>query len=107
MYGTYTLINALPYDTYVVARKSGETEDKLYKVNSTVGLYPFRAYFDLDEAVGVKPNTISFDFEGQPTAIGELNSDTDDAVFYTLQGIRVQHPVRGIYVNDGKKVLVK
>ena len=107
LHGTYSRINELPYDTYVVARKSGETEDKLYKVNSTVGLYPFRAYFDLDEAVGVKPNTISFDFEGQPTAIGELNSDTDDAVFYTLQGIRVQHPVRGIYVNDGKKVLVK
>lgn len=107
MYGTYSIINELPYDTYVVARKSGETEDKLFKVNSKVGLYPFRAYFAVEETAGVKPSMISFDFDGVPTAIGQLNSEDDAPVFYTLQGIRVNHPVRGIYIVDGKKVVLR
>lgn len=107
MYGTYTLINELPYDTYVVGRKAGETEDKLFKVNSKVGLYPFRAYFAVDEGSEVKPSVISFDFEGTPTAIGQLTGEHADEPVYTLQGTRVKHPVKGIYVRGGKKVLVK
>ena len=29
------------------------------------------------------------------------------AYYYTLQGVRVRHPQRGIYIKDGKKVIVK
>lgn len=29
------------------------------------------------------------------------------ACYYTLQGVRVSHPQRGIYIRDGKKIIVK
>ena len=44
----------------------------------------------------------------EPTAIGStLNSKVVDNKWYTLQGIEVQHPVKGLYIRNGKKVFVK
>ena len=33
--------------------------------------------------------------------------DDDDAAIYNLQGIRVAHPQKGIYVKNGKKYVIK
>ena len=35
------------------------------------------------------------------------NTDEGDGQIYDLQGRKVQQPVRGIYVKDGKKIVVK
>ena len=34
-------------------------------------------------------------------------ADTDDATYYNLNGQRVSKPQRGVYVVNGKKVVVK
>ena len=40
--------------------------------------------------------------------IGELTTDgTDDGDYYNVQGIRTDKPRRGIYIRNGKKVVVK
>lgn len=42
-----------------------------------------------------------------PTAIQEVKESTADGIYYNLQGQRVSQPRHGIFVNNGKKVIVK
>ena len=44
---------------------------------------------------------------GTTTAVREVKMDTADAdaPFYTLQGIKVSHPVKGVYIHNGKKFI--
>lgn len=43
------------------------------------------------------------------TGIRELEhvAKQEDNVYYTLQGVRVSHPTKGIYINNGKKMIIK
>ena len=47
--------------------------------------------------------------DNETTGISELkdNSSNIDAAYYTLQGVKVVKPVKGIYIHQGKKVIVK
>lgn len=51
----------------------------------------------------------SFDFDGnETTGIKELETEVlNDNKYYNLQGIEVAYPVKGIYIHNGKKVIVK
>ena len=49
---------------------------------------------------------ISFD-DGDATAIDEVKSTKQDGVFYNLNGMRVNAPQKGIYILNGKKIVVK
>lgn len=44
---------------------------------------------------------------GAATAIKNVNADTENGAIYNLQGQRVSQPERGIFVKNGKKVIVK
>lgn len=53
---------------------------------------------------------IVFDDEddgGSTTTVTEVkpNSTDGDASFYTLQGVKVSRPVKGVYIHDGKKFI--
>jgi hypothetical protein len=41
------------------------------------------------------------------TAIRETKQSRDDGAYYTLQGQRVEKPGKGIYIKNGKKVIIK
>lgn len=47
--------------------------------------------------------------DNETTGISELknNASNTDAAYYTLQGVKVAKPVKGIYIHQGKKVIVK
>ena len=47
--------------------------------------------------------------DNETTGISELknNASNSDAAYYTLQGVKVAKPVKGIYIHQGKKVIVK
>lgn len=72
-------------------------------------LGPCRAYF---EGKG-KPlaNGMLISFDGQTTGItsAELNAEgaAEDAPIYNLQGVRVNHLTKGVYIKGGKKIIVK
>ena len=55
--------------------------------------------------------TIVFGYRQNPTAIENITEATDenkgDGYYYDLQGRRVQNPTRGIYIHNGKKIVVK
>lgn len=47
--------------------------------------------------------------DNETTGISELknNVPNTDAAYYTLQGVKVAKPVKGIYIHQGKKVIIK
>ncbi len=75
--------------------------------NATLG--PCRAYFIGNGKTLSNGMLISFD--GQTTGItsAELNAQgaAEDAPIYNLQGVRVSHLQKGVYIKGGKKFVVK
>jgi hypothetical protein len=51
-------------------------------------------------------NRYYFDFGGT-TAIDPVITEVNDNIYYDLSGRRVENPTRGIYILNGKKILVK
>ena len=74
-------------------------DGKLYYPNEDVTLGAFRAYFE-----------VMFGGEdGSTCIIGISNSKAAvcDGSYYDLQGRKVLHPTKGLYIVNGKKVVVK
>ena len=102
MKGTFSNIAAIDYYDYVLSGTN------LYRVNSTVTLSPFRAYFTVSDPAAVKANVLSLNFDGETTAIDEIvNSTSTNSTWYDLSGRRVNSPRRGLYIVNGKKVIIK
>ncbi len=100
MTGTYTKIDAVPEGSYVLG-----TDNKLYKVNSTVSLKPFRAYFTI---AGEAPARISLAFDDEITGINDAQRSMLDAQsYYNLQGQRVSQLKKGLFIKNGKKFIIK
>lgn len=96
--GTFNNISKLDEGTYVL---SG---DKFYYVDSDVKADAFRCYFK-PLSSGIK----NFGFIGDGTlGINDVENDADikDAVIYDLTGRRVKSPVKGIYIVNGKKMVI-
>ena len=72
---------------------------------------------DIDSGLDLKPSEtapskFSFAFDIEPwddvTAIQEVKTETkQDDAYYTLQGVKVAHPTKGIYIHNGKKMILK
>lgn len=95
--GTYAAIT-VPQNSYIL---SG---GKFYCVDSEVSLKPTRAYITVAEPVSAK--SLNIDIE-EATAINAIESEIANAKVYDLSGRMIQNPTRGLYIANGKKVLVK
>ena len=51
-------------------------------------------------------NRYYFDFSGT-TAIEPVVNEIEENVYYDLSGRRVENPVQGIHIVNGRKVLIK
>lgn len=65
---------------------------------------------DTNDNPSLAKMAVIFDDEdngGTTTAVREVKMDTADAdaSFYTLQGIKVSRPVKGVYIHNGKKFI--
>lgn len=74
----------------------------------TIGVH--KAYINIDVPAGAKLSLL-FD-DGETTGIESLNAAdaataTGDVTYYNLNGQRVTKPVKGLYIHNGKKVIVK
>ncbi len=79
----------------------------IYVTTGAVTVKPFRAYLLFDAALG---RSLELDFgEGGATGIADVRSKIDNGrnVYYDLQGRRVLYPKKGIYILNGKKIVVK
>ena len=72
-------------------------------------LKAFRAYIQANEASPVNPvKALSICIDGETTAIESLNGETmTDGAIYNMAGQRVNKAVKGLYIVNGKKMLVK
>jgi hypothetical protein len=104
---------------YIFAKKSSGTP-AFYKLTQNHTLAAHKAY--LETTGDITPSTppsgnapsIMLDFGNGTTAIMDVFQDEmkqqqaqEDNVYYTLQGTRVQNPTKGLYILNGKKIIVK
>jgi len=116
MIGSIALIGT--YKQIIPGEVSGS---KLYKLTSTgscfgkmsatAKVYPFRMYLKFTPAAGSEaPAELSLSLledSGETTGIVKPRTEKDER-WYDLSGRAVDHPTRkGIYVRNGKKVIVK
>ena len=72
-----------------------------------------KAYLELPNGANGAKNIVLFSFydDGNTTGIDDIkkdNSQNDSDVYYTLSGLRITKPTqKGIYIKNGKKILVK
>ena len=121
VYDFTAVANAAIVDGNELQVSNGEVTvtDKIYvlaNVNDTPGFYvvddtkynklPAGQVYLEDPAAGVK--FIGFNKSGDATGIKNVEAvETENAVIYNLSGQRVANPTKGIYIVNGKKVLVK
>lgn len=74
---------------------------------NTIRITSFRAYLTAQASMAPARLNITFD-DNNTTGIKNVSEQTnnDDAI-YTLNGTRVDHPVKGLYIKNGKKFIVK
>ena len=107
---TYTGTNNLTWTTSAVSEKY-----RLGYGASGVGFYPYSGtpasgavILDVSSRVGAHELTIDFG-ENEVTAINEAKSQqpTANGQYYDLQGRKVANPTKGLYIVNGRKVIVK
>ncbi len=99
--GTYAPVTVTAGDYFV---NSGT----LYKSSGATNLKAFRAYLTLK--AGTDPNAVKLRIGSDTTtAIDAINAgaQTVDGAVYNLSGQRVSQPTKGIYIINGKKVMMK
>lgn len=97
------------YYNYILTNKTvnGDATPKFYLVNKTSGntVSAGRAYLQLTEPA---PARGYFSLWGdEPTSIEKLTSAKSEGVVYDLQGRKVAQPTKGLYIVNGKKVVLK
>ena len=94
------------YNTYVLTVKNEEAG--FYKKTSGFKVYYNKAYLQVPATLSAQSIRLRFGKGDDTTEIetSTLNSQPSTEV-YDLQGRRVAYPTKGVYIVDGKKVIVK
>ena len=113
--GTYqkiTGLNSTAEFVYYCFMQDGPQAGKFVKITSDVIVNPFRAYMKLPASESLA-RVLDLNFgEGGATGIGGLTPNPSpigegNVGFYDLQGRRVLYPKKGLYILNGKKVIIK
>ncbi len=84
------------------------SKGEFHKVTSTGKNFPaHRAYLKLPAGTNAKANlVIGFADDDQATGINVVRpASATDKHYYNLKGQAISHPVRGIYIHNGQKIL--
>ncbi len=77
-----------------------------YKIKSGDTMAEGKAYLEVSTTDAAKMSF--FALSGEITGISTVEAaKADNGAFYTLQGVKVVKPTKGLYINNGKKVIVK
>jgi hypothetical protein len=87
------------------------SNDKFYYSTGKTKIKAFRGYFDFYNvlsSVDTSSARISTNFDDEATGINTVHSSGFKAEgTYDLQGRKIENPKKGLYINNGKKVVVK
>lgn len=90
---------------YVLAAPTGK-EVGFYKWAGTVDLPANQVYLPAS-SLAAEFDFIGFEGDGISTGIEAVEQTTVDGVYYNLAGQRVAQPAKGLYIVNGKKVILK
>lgn len=90
------------YTNYVLSQENGVVG--FFKANSTK-IAAGKAYLKVATSSAAKGIKVVFD--GEATGISEVSAAKADEAYYTVSGLRVEKPTKGLYIRGGKKVVVK
>ena len=62
-----------------------------------------KAYLKVPAATTAK----FFSLDGEATGINSVKTVKADGAYYTLEGVKTTKPVKGLYIHNGKKIVVK
>ena len=99
--GVYTPGN-IPTDSYFFS------DNKLYHAaDDTNHINAFRGYFTNNSGAGSRE--VDFSVDGELTGIRTIESGVQDVEneYFDLQGRKVAQPTKGLYIVNGKKIIVK
>jgi hypothetical protein len=86
---------------YVLSKKTAGIG--FYKLASGISIPAHKAYFKVTAG---SRDFYGIDDEGT-TAIKNMKVSIEDNVYYDLQGRRILYPTKGLYIVNGKKVIIK
>ncbi len=94
------------YDIYVLAEKN----DKIgfYKLGNGVIVPAGKCYLEIKKSTSA-PDYLAFYFGDETTGINDVRSKVADVrgEVYDLQGRKVAQPTKGLYIVNGKKIVIK
>lgn len=85
------------------------SNNKFYYSKGSTSIKAFRGYFWLkDFKSSSSAPEIYIDVDGETTKVEGLNVIFDDGSYYNLNGMKIENPTKkGVYIQNGKKVVVK
>jgi hypothetical protein len=106
--GTYSQANLTSSEVYLVSNKTFYHK----AAGNALTAKPFRSYIVQTGPDGARMLNVNFDLEGGTTTgivevSGNGTKDNNQNQYYDLQGRKVAKPNKGIYIVNGKKVVIK
>lgn len=103
LHGTF-IQETVSAGNYVLQKQADEVAFFKVEEGSEPAIKPFRAY--LSNPSGARMLSLSF---GESTGINSLQVMTNetDGTYYNLQGMQIAQPQKGIYIKNGKKMIIK
>ena len=107
-----TLTASDDYTNYILANKTNGV--KFYKWDESTAdnhnkLADHKAYLRVPTGAGA-PQFFNFNFGGETTGISKIDNGQltiDNSMVFNLAGQRVMNPTKGLYIVNGKKVVLK
>lgn len=102
--GTYTAETTIPRNALFIS------DNKFWYSNGNKKMKAFRAYFDLQDVLTdmdsqSQQSRISMSFNNEDSGIKDIVRSTFASnVYYDLQGRKVEKPIKGLYILNGKIV---
>ena len=103
-YGTFVANTIVPENNLFLA------DGKFYYSKGLTKMKAFRCYFDFNDVISSVEGAsapVFFSFDNDITGIKNIQRTAEDGKCYNLGGQRVVSPKKGLYIKNGKKVVVK
>ncbi len=98
-------LNADEYTAYLLQTVNGQTGFQKWNGDTTTPLAAHKAFLAIPNVSAGAPAFISFG--GGTTGIEAVTQSQRTGQYYTLDGRRVENPTKGLYIINGKKVVIK
>lgn len=94
------------YDIYALASKGSPAVVGFYHVKAGTKVPAGKCYIRVAKSSSAR-ELFGFAFDDEAMGVNEMKAQKIDGQFYDLQGRKVANPTKGLYIVNGKKVIIK